>query len=67
MFCVFSPFLWGKTALDQYKLKQDNYWRQSDYSEVLKLLDPRTLLESIGSFFLDVPLEVITQVVRVMV
>ncbi|XP_065899031.1 nucleolar pre-ribosomal-associated protein 1-like isoform X3 [Dysidea avara] len=56
----FSPYLWGKTAVSQFRERQKKGWvlcMQPGMSEVLDMLDKNVLKQSILEFPIDLSLE----------
>jgi len=60
---IFSPYLWGKTAVDQFKERQKKGWvlcKQPGMAEVLEMLDKNVVKQSTFNFPIDISLEVCT-------
>ena len=58
-----SPYLWGKTAVDQFKERQKKGWvlcKQPGMAEVLDMLDKNIIKQSTSNFPIDISLEVRT-------
>ena len=56
-----SPYLWGKTAVDQFKERQKKGWvlcKQPGMTEVLDMLDKSIVRQSTYNFPIDISLEV---------
>ena len=56
-----SPYLWGKTAVDQFKERQKKGWvlcKQPGMTEVLDMLDKSRVKQSTYNFPIDISLEV---------
>ena len=56
-----SPYLWGKTAVDQFTERQQKGWvlcKQPGMTEVLDMLDKRIVKQSTYNFPINISLEV---------
>ncbi|XP_072178746.1 nucleolar pre-ribosomal-associated protein 1-like [Diadema setosum] len=56
----YRPYIWGSEAVSQYSARKalgKTLWKQPGVKDVLKLLDPKLLLDSMLRFPLDQPLQ----------
>ncbi|XP_071485396.1 nucleolar pre-ribosomal-associated protein 1-like [Diadema antillarum] len=56
----YRPYIWGSEAVSQYSARKAlgrTLWKQPGVKDVLKLLDPKLLLDSMLRFPLDQPLQ----------
>ena len=60
-FATHRPYLWGASALEHYKQKQELgwlLWKQPGMQEVMELLDRKCLFQSVSNFPVHLGLEV---------